>query len=733
MAEILAPAGDESAFYTALHAGADAIYLGLRDFSARRSAANFSADSLAEHTSAAHLLGTKVYVALNTLVRDEETEQFFRTAVQAWNGGADALIVQDIFLGKRLKELYPQMVLHLSTQAGVCNVYGAQLAKEFGFSRVILARETPIGEIARIAEILETEVFVQGALCTCFSGQCYLSSLAGGNSGNRGLCKQPCRKKYSIDRVPFDELSYKLSLSDLSVGQNIFKLLDAGVASFKIEGRLRGADPASLRADLSDLKRTYNRGDYTRGLAFGQDKTLLSRDIQGHKGERVGVIVSVSKHEKTAYIKSAFKPSEGDGFKILRDKKEIGGAVFSGGRQTKDGFTLTLGVGWKIGDEVYVTTDSALARKILSRRRAIDIDVECTFAVGELPQVIVRGVFGSVCVVGESAVLQAQNAPLDEHAVADCFAKIDDYPFCVQSIRSSFEGKCFLVRSALNALRRSAYAAVVRAIVPVRAPLEFQWVGEGRMASADRQSDETAVICDDFSESWCRDLHIDYAVFKPANYADLRKIQGFIKNSEYYAWRKLLYLPAFMTSGDLEIVKEYVGLFDAVYAEGTYALIFCKECGVPVFAGTGFNLFNRISLAQAYEAGAEHAALSKELSLSQIAAIGDGTAFVLSGGRTKAMDLLYCPFGKSCATCDRRRAYTLKDEDGRVFPLLRYECGGCRFELYNSVSLVSDRKGARLYDLTAVQERDRAAFVVGEELRARLSSYTNGALRGGVR
>ena len=219
--EILAPAGSEACAYASLHAGADAIYLGLKEFSARQAAENFNVESLKKMCTYAHLLGAKVYVCLNTLVRAHETQGFFDCARKAWNAGADALLIQDIFLGKVLKEVYPEMVLHLSTQGGCCNGYGAQLAKDYGFSRVVLARETPLEEIGKISKIIETEVFVQGALCTCFSGQCYLSSFAGNNSGNRGRCKQPCRKRYRIDRKGYEDTAYALSTSDLSAGARI--------------------------------------------------------------------------------------------------------------------------------------------------------------------------------------------------------------------------------------------------------------------------------------------------------------------------------------------------------------------------------------------------------------------------------------------------------------------------------------------------------------------------------
>lgn len=170
MTELLAPAGDEKTAYAALRAGADAVYLGLTRFSARESAENFCVSALEKLTREAHLLGAKVYVALNTLVKDGELSDFAAAAREAWNAGADAILMQDVFLGRALKELYPGIVLHLSTQAGCCNVHGARLAKACGFSRVVLARETPLADIPAISAVIETEAFVQGALCTCFRG-----------------------------------------------------------------------------------------------------------------------------------------------------------------------------------------------------------------------------------------------------------------------------------------------------------------------------------------------------------------------------------------------------------------------------------------------------------------------------------------------------------------------------------------------------------------------------------
>ncbi|MDE5896715.1 MAG: U32 family peptidase, partial [Clostridia bacterium] len=373
-AEILAPAGGEQSARTALLAGADAVYLGLTEFSAREGAENFDSAALSRTAKLAHLLGAKVYVCLNTLIKDRETERFFECARLARDSGADAILMQDIFLGRALKRAYPEITLHLSTQAGCCNEAGARLAKEYGFSRAVLARETPLSEIEKITKIIETEVFVQGALCTCFSGQCYFSSFAGNNSGNRGRCKQPCRKRYSIDRAGFEEPAYALSTADLCAGERVRELVNAGVCSLKIEGRMRREEYVSAAvkyyrallggkdgtAEQSALKRAYNRGDYTRGLAFGQEADFLSRKIQGHIGERVG---EVSLVKGKYFCKSGYASQPGDGFKILRKGEEVGGAGFESGGQ--GGFFLASREKLLTGDEVRLTTDTAGGQRLL--------------------------------------------------------------------------------------------------------------------------------------------------------------------------------------------------------------------------------------------------------------------------------------------------------------------------------------------------------------------------------
>lgn len=680
MTELLAPAGSISSAYAAINSGADAIYLGLKSFSARASADNFGNDELKSLCRYAHALGVRVHVALNTLVKQAELSTFIESAISAHNAGADAIIIQDIFLGKYLKATYPQIHLHLSTQAGVNNVYGAYLAKVYGFDRVILARETPFEEIKKIAKIIQTEVFIQGALCTCFSGQCYLSSFAGGNSGNRGRCKQPCRKLYSIDRQGFGERAYALSLSDLSVGEDILKFVDAGVYSFKIEGRMRRPEYVSAAVkyyrsildghpkdeSLSALKRTYNRGNYTKGLAFGQDKTFISRAVQGHIGEFCGIIKVI---DGKYVCHSTMQCAQGDAFKILRGGKEVCGATYSG--HAKNGFYLSSGTRLLNGDKVFITTDARLNVRLLEGKKLRRITVSVKVASGKNLSAVIDGREYLSQHVAERAVSRT----ICREDISKCFSKVDTYPFEVSFADIEISGEPFVPVSLLNEFRRQTYAEYFDGISksaysPIDSVLPLPKIERGD------KNCRTAVIARDFSG-----VHADIAIYKPDDYlnVDCGKISAF-KGEKY------LYVPPYMNGEVLDSLADVLSAFDGIYCDGYWAVEYCRRHNKRLFAGSGFNIANSISLSQFT---AQYVALSKELTFSEAQPLVDYNTFYLSAGDIKVMDLIYCPFGKTCKTCDKRPVYTLTDESGRAFPMRRYKTYRCAFELYNCASLVA--------------------------------------------
>ncbi len=730
--ELLSPAGNMESAYAAINSGADAVYLGLSAFSARAGAENFDREGFRALLRYAHFCGVKVYLAMNTAVKERELEDFFKSLLFAWNEGVDAVILQDIFLGKYLHEQYPQIVLHLSTQAGVCNTYGARLAKEYGFSRVILARETPLSEIKKIAEIIETEAFVQGALCTAFSGQCYFSSFVGGNSGNRGRCKQPCRKLYAYDRGGNEEKSYALSLADLCVGEELEKLIAAGVTSFKIEGRMRRKeyvaaatryyrhllDGNQTSEDFSALKRSYNRGNYTRGLAFGQDKRLLSTAVQGHIGEKVGVVKVIN---GKFLVESTFKPQAGDAFKILRDGKEIGGANY----QKTEGrcFVLSSKIRLKNGDSAFVTTDTALNARLLSGTRKGAISLRLIFREGEKPVASC----GEVFVQGDAPLSHAQSRPLTIEELKTNFLKTDGLPVDISFAEIILEGDVFLPKAELNAFRRTFYETLSK-VVTTNGNTPYSYAPQAFRLQRGKNA-KTAVVAEDFTG-----VSADVAIFKPRDF-NVPPPESFLSGD----FERYLYYPAFSTEQDLRAFLSLckTGNIEGIYAENYGGVAFAKAHGLKVFAGTGFHLLNACSIV-ALQNEVEYYALSKEGNQEELQVLTGEKAFVLASGNIKLMDLCYCPFGKTCKACDKKTLYSLTDEGGRVFPVRRYAAadGTCRFEVYNCTNLVGlgVKDCGQLLDLTL--EREPCVAVAAknneEEQKRVYKQYTSGHYKRGV-
>ena len=278
--ELLAPAGDMRCLYAAVLGGADAIYVGGRSFGARAYAKNFDIDELERAVVYCHLHGVKLYVTVNTLVYDKEMRELSDFAAELWRIGVDAVIVCDLGAIREIKRRVPELPIHASTQMSVHNTYGADAAARLGCERVVIARELSRDNIVKVTENcnIETEVFLHGALCVCHSGQCLMSSLVGGRSGNRGECAQPCR-------LPYNKGRHVLSLSDLSLANHINELIDSGVASLKIEGRMKSPEyvhtVTSIYRRLLDerrcadgvererLKRVFSRGEFTDGYFKG--------------------------------------------------------------------------------------------------------------------------------------------------------------------------------------------------------------------------------------------------------------------------------------------------------------------------------------------------------------------------------------------------------------------------------------------------------------------------------
>ena len=311
--EVLAPAGTYECFRAAINAGADAVYLGGSMFGARAFAGNFEEAELIKAIRTAHLYGRKVYLTVNTLLRNDELEKLVQYVKPYYEEGLDAVIVQDYGVFAVLREAFPGLDLHASTQMTITGKYGAQLLKDMGAARVVPARELSANEIRDIYDNVDVEIesFVHGALCYCYSGQCLLSSMIGGRSGNRGRCAQPCRLTYSANGI---SEKYLLSPKDMCTIEAVPDILDAGVYSLKIEGRMKspeyvagvsyayrkyvdmylekGRDGYRVEEqDIRQLMDLYNRGGFCKGYYYAQnDKSMMTFDRPNHQGIVVGNI-----------------------------------------------------------------------------------------------------------------------------------------------------------------------------------------------------------------------------------------------------------------------------------------------------------------------------------------------------------------------------------------------------------------------------------------------------------
>lgn len=374
--EILAPAGNMEALECAVACGADAVYLGTKEFNARSKADNFSEEQLRLAVSYCHERGVRVYLTLNTLVKTFEYDAAIEVVKQANSAGVDAVLVQELGLYLKLSVLYPDMSFHTSTQMGVHNLPGAIMAEKLGFDRIVLSRETLLRDIEAIEKntSVETELFVHGAHCVSFSGNCYFSAMVSGYSGNRGKCLQLCRKKYTLSDGRKSKTGYMLSAKDICLLSETDKLKKLGVDSLKIEGRLKSpeyvgtvsdvykravtekSDPSK---DMPALETVFNRGNFSKAYIAEDKPDIIYPLQQNHIGHRCGKIIG--KRGNTVFIGGGYKAIRGDGYKILRNGKEVGSAVCDGNKIICRGDA-------RIGDDLNVTKSATLANNISQKR-----------------------------------------------------------------------------------------------------------------------------------------------------------------------------------------------------------------------------------------------------------------------------------------------------------------------------------------------------------------------------
>ncbi len=612
-AEILAPAGGEAQLRAAVLCGADAVYLGLRGFNARAGAENFDENTLPQTVGWCHARGVRVYVTLNTLVTDRELPQWLHSLDAVAAAGVDGVLVQDLGLAKIIRQRYPTLPLHASTQMTIHNLAGARLLEEMGFAQVVLARELSKEEIAAICAgtSMRCEVFVHGALCMSVSGQCYLSSVLGERSGNRGRCAQPCRLDFKSHGR-----GYALSLKDLTLTDRLRELEALGVASFKIEGRLKRPEyvAAAVTAcrqslageapDLETLQSVFSRSGFTDGYYTGQ------RDL----------------------------------------------SMF--GTRTREDAAAAAEVLGKL---------SALTRNEVGR---LPVDMVLTMAPGEPATLAVTDGTHRVEVAGE-VPQTALTRPTDEELARRALEKCGGTPFYLQNLTCHIGEGLMLPLSALNRLRAAALTALAEArsvVVPYpQAPAAAgEPAGRGRPAGAPPGGWRRAGAAPATPAIRRGAGRLSLPLHELAERPELL---------ETGAERWVAELPAFCAPQQEEAVMRALrklkeqGL-TAALCGNLGSLLMAREAGLRIIGDYGLNIINSPAAQQAAALGCDEITLSFECERNAARNIDSPIPIgVIAYGRLPLMLLRNCP-GKTAAGCgDCRGINHITDRRGEDFPL----------------------------------------------------------------
>lgn len=480
--ELLAPAGDIEAGYAALYYGADAVYLGLSKFSARATATNFDEQTLDEFTAYAHSLKRKVYVALNTVLQESELESLIECLDICTRCHIDGLIIQDLGVARVVKKSYPFFEMHASTQMAVHNKEGALFLQKIGFKRVVLARELTLSEIKEIASIkgLETEAFIHGALCYCYSGLCQFSAIEYGRSANRGKCVYPCRAAFSYQH----KKEHLFSMKDMALEQDVLKL---PVTSLKIEGRKKSALYVAAvtdyyrrildgkGADVSraeNIKQIFSR-PWCKFHFDGRNKSIIDRDFVGHRGLLIGQIESINRG--LICFKTAHQIARHDGLQIdvTNIEKPFGFSVqnifvnHKSCLKANSGDFISVELPEKypdlhIGDKVYLSSSSEVkgsyhyeTPKPHSFHNTYDIEV-----VVKIDENSVKAFYGEFQETIFGKFETAKNPQISQDAVKKAFAKTGDTVFKLKNIQVENPQNLFVPVSLLNELRRGLYSKI---------------------------------------------------------------------------------------------------------------------------------------------------------------------------------------------------------------------------------------------------------------------------------
>ncbi len=718
MMENLAPAGNREALDRAVAGGADAVYLGYAAYSARAGAGNFDEPALREAIAFAHLHHVRVYVTVNTLIKDGELSGVLEVLRLLNELRADAVLVQDLGVASMARACFPDLPVHASTQMAIHNASGVRFCKQMGMTRVVLARECRLSEIKlAAAEGLEIEVFSHGAQCVSVSGECLFSSVVGGRSGNRGRCAQPCRLQY----VYRGKTAAWLSPRDVCLRSDLPELFDAGVASLKIEGRLKrpeyvatvansyrnaidalenGSFTRADAAEMEGLRQIFSRGGFMRGYAMGaEDAGVIDQTRVSHGGVEIGRVELVAGN--MARVRLTKELNDGDGLQIRTERGDA--EMIYAGHDAAAGeiavVRLRPDIHAQKGDAVVRLTSAkqlAWAKSLITPR--IKVFMTLTAQPGEQMRLTMTDGESTVTVTGDETQTASKRAMSREDAERS-LSKLNDTPFVLDSLTVQSEN-AFVPVSALNQLRREACEQLISARIAAFERHDHAELPLKPLKLSENQPAPDMVIVRTKEQADAMQGMNARLVWYPEDFR-MDSLEDNLNGMPDGVW---LQMPTVCEEKTLQALHA----FAHAHADkiGGVVLGSVGQLGlkwrVPIAAGSGIPVMNRRTMAMLLERGCRFVTASSELSGAELRTLlqGNPPAVVPAYGREQLMLLHHCPARTylglqakhgSCKLCDigaqeALAGTSLTDRRGAVYPLLRQRLPeGCLIRLMNNL------------------------------------------------
>lgn len=731
--ELLSPAGDFECLKAAVQNGANCIYFGANLFSARAYANNFDDDELAKAIEYCKIRGVKTNLTLNILIKDDELESAFNVAKKAYESGIDAIIVQDLGLAKMLIKNFPDLPIHASTQMSVHNLQGVLELQELGFSRVVLSRELSIEEIEYICENsnIEIECFIHGALCISYSGQCLFSSMIGGRSGNRGKCAQSCRLPYELienDKTTLDK-GYLLSPRDLCSLDYIPRLINCGVKSLKIEGRMKSPEYVATvtriyrkyinlvksnkpykidEQDRKDLMQVFNRGNFSSGhLNPHANKDLIFSEKPNNMGLFLGHVAKYNPSKGLITLNLNEPVEIGDTIAL---EKETGTYTISelmtkntNIKTANPNDFVTIGRmkgNIKVGDKIYKMSSKQLTTLAYSsfendiQTKKIPLNCEIKIVKNSPISIHVSSacdleIYRKLDIYCEIDAIPTDSIkhPLEKEKVISQITKTNNTPYYFKNIKIKLDENTFLPNiKALNELRRTALTLVedfAKSKIQRATNKEFENMNYYNKTN---QEKSISLLLNKIN------LNEDYTslqginnIYIPLKFFTQKKYEQII-NDLSNKFNLYIYLPTIIKSNYRNLLAANIEKTINTYNIKGFILSnisnfkFLKDFNTENFefiANYTFNIFNQRALAELDKLGINKFTISPELDKSTIDKFLEiSNQELICYGRTPLMNMNYCPLGKSnkcypeCTMkCNTNNNYYLKDRLNLKFPI----------------------------------------------------------------